>query len=406
MNNDNNYYKNIMTDMNNLIYGFNKSKKSSQWKSSVQNYDLHILENTEELREKLDNMTYRTSNCSQFTINERGKDRLIRSNSIADKQVRRVLCDKILTHILKKYLIYDNGASIKGKGVSFTRKRIETHLHKFYRKNKSNKGYILLIDFSKFYDNIRHDKMYDVFKKYIDDDYILWLIKDALDGMKIDVSYMTDDEYNEAFYGKYDSLHSIQCNDGVKYIHKSMSIGDQISQISGILFPSRIDNYCKIVKGIKYYGRYMDDIYIISDDKKFLNDILHDIRNIADDMGLFINEKKTSIQPLWKPFKYLQIRYTLTDTGKVIKRINPKTVTRMRRKLKKLSVKVSNGEIDISSVENTYKSWIGSNRKIMSKKQISSMNKLYDELFICHNTKQKDNNELKEKKIKWEKTKV
>lgn len=78
----------------------------------------------------------------------------------------------------------------------------------------------------------------------------------------------------------------------------------------------------------------------------------------------------------------------------------------MRRKLKKLSVKVSNGEVELSSIENTYKSWIGSNRKIMSKKQIGSMNKLYDELFICHNTKQKDNNELKEKKIKWEKTKV
>ena len=35
----------------------------------------------------------------------------------------------------------------------------------------------------------------------------------------------------------------------------------------------------------------------------------------------------------------------------------------------------------------------------MSKKQIGSMNKLYDELFRCHNTKQKNNYELKEKRL-------
>ena len=43
---------------------------------------------------------------------------------------------------------------------------------------------------------------------------------------------------------------------------------------------------------------------------------------------------------------YVRLRYTLTKDGKVIKRINPKRVTTMRRKLKKLSVKVINGEIE------------------------------------------------------------
>ena len=41
---------------------------------------------------------------------------------------------------LKKYLIYDNGASLKGKGINFTRKRLLKHLRSFYSKNKSNDG--------------------------------------------------------------------------------------------------------------------------------------------------------------------------------------------------------------------------------------------------------------------------
>lgn len=42
------------------------------------------------------------------------------------------------------------------KDISFTRKRFEQHLHEYYRKYGTNNGYILLIDFSKYYDNIRH----------------------------------------------------------------------------------------------------------------------------------------------------------------------------------------------------------------------------------------------------------
>ena len=39
-----------------------------------------------------------------------------------------------------------------------------------------------------------------------------------------------------------------------------------------------IDNYCKIVKCMKYYGRYMDDIYIIHEDKEYLKGLLNDIQ--------------------------------------------------------------------------------------------------------------------------------
>lgn len=44
-------------------------------------------------------------------------------------------------------------------------------------------------------------------------------------------------------------------------MRKSVGIGSQISQISGVYYPTRIDNYCKIVKGMKYYGRYMDKLF-------------------------------------------------------------------------------------------------------------------------------------------------
>ena len=80
-------------------------------------------------------------------------------------------------------------------------------------------------------------------------------------------------------------------------------------------------------------------------------------------------------------YKYLQIKYTLTKDGTIVKRINPTRVTAMRRKLKKLAVKVANGEAQYENVENTFKSWMGNYYKLLSKQQRQHLIELYEELF-------------------------
>ena len=44
-----------------------------------------------------------------------------------DRVVRHLLCDDILNPILKPYLIHNNGASQKGKGVSFIENKAKWH---------------------------------------------------------------------------------------------------------------------------------------------------------------------------------------------------------------------------------------------------------------------------------------
>lgn len=74
----------------------------------------------------------------------------------------------------------------------------------------------------------------------------------------------------------------------------------------------------------------------------------------------------------------VRIRYA---HGKVIKRINPKRVTTMRRKLKKLAVKVKNEEITYENVENMFRGWMGSFYKLLSKEQRKNLIGLYEDLF-------------------------
>ena len=162
---------------------------------------------------------------------------------------------------------------------------------------------------------------------------------------------------------------------------KSVSIGDQLSQQIGIYYPHRIDNYVKIVRAQKYYGRYMDDWYVISPDRDELCDILHGIVEVGKPLGLHINVKKTHICKLDSKYKFLQVKYSLTKSGKIIKRINPKRVTTMRRRLKKLAKKVYFGEVEYANVENTFRSWMGGFHKLLSNEQRLNLISLYEELF-------------------------
>ena len=139
-------------------------------------------------------------------------------------------------------------------------------------------------------------------------------------------------------------------------MYKSMGIGSQVSQIAGLLYPTKIDNYCKIVKGLKYYGRYMDDIYIIHPDKKFLQELLKELNEMCKNLGLFINPHKTQIIKLSKGFTFLKVNYNYTETGRIITRINKKTIARMRRKLKKLFKKLKNKEITMEDIDISFNS--------------------------------------------------
>ena len=373
-------------DANSLIDAFNKSKKGTAWKESVQRYEANLLRNVNKTQKEPKDGTYEQMGFYEFDLNERGHVRHIKSMHISDRVVQRSVCDNVLVPELSKYLTYDNGASMEGKGIHFARKRLSTHLHKFYRKNKSNEGYVLLIDFSKFFDNIVHDGLIEEMRKKIGDKETMSFVEKLIDTFRVDVSYMTDDEYANCMNTLYNALEHAKMDKakltGEKFMKKSVGIGSQISQISGVYYPTRIDNYCKIVRSMKYYGRYMDDIYIIHEDKEYLKGLLNDIHGICDELGLFINPKKTQIVKLSHGFTFLKIKYTLTETGKVIERISKDSVLRERRKLKKLRKFLDEGKVSFEDVRNSYASWRGGVSHYDSYTILQNMDKLFDELFI------------------------
>lgn len=374
-----------IADLNLLYDSFKASMKGSAWKEEPQRFEIDFLSQIVKLKQEIESRTYETSPGTEFILNERGKIRHIHGARMRDRVVRHALCDGVLGDALKPYLIHNNGASQKGKGLTFAREMFARDLHNYWIKYRSNVGYIGFIDFSKFYDNIRHDLVKKMVKPLIGEEPG-WLLDEILKTFEIDVSYMTDEEFAGCMGRKFNSVEyyetvAPEMRTGEKFMPKSVEIGDQVSQDIGIYFPTPVDNYVKIVRGVKWYGRYMDDMYIICRDLDELKSVIAGAISVAEAMGMFINQRKTHIAKLGETYRFLQIRYTLTEKGRVIQRINQKAVTRERRRFSAYKKLIAEGRMSYEDVENAARSWMGDYARLMSRKQINHMKEHYKMLF-------------------------
>lgn len=342
---------NQIVNPDNLCQAFKKARKNVSWKESVQRYEANLLPNVLETRKKLLAGESVHKGFKEFTLHERGKIRHIKSIDISERVVQKCLASNVLIPILENSLIYDNGASIKGKGIHFALRRLTEHLRKFYVNNgNSNAGYALTIDFSKFFDNIDHEILIKQLKTHIKDERIILLVKQFI-----------------SVFGE----------------GKSLGLGSEISQICAVYYPSCLDHFIKEKLRIKYYGRYMDDMYLIHADKKFLQHCLYEIKQMCCKLKITLNEKKTRIVKLSQGFLFLKGRYILSQTGKIIKLPGKSSTTRMRRKLKKFKCLLDSGKMSLLDVYTAYQSWRGNyKRRFNAYYRVCNMDKVYNSIIF------------------------
>ena len=339
-------YENVI-DANSLIKAAKLSRKGVAWKSSVQKYFMSLLRNTWDLRQKLQAGLSVVMGFICFDISERGKTRNIRSVHFKERVVQRSLSDNALVPLLSRSLIYDNGASINGKGIHFAINRCEKHLKDFYRENGfSNKGWILQIDFTGYFDHIQHEPIKQMINKTFKDERLRRLIW----------------QFVKSFGDQ------------------SLGIGSQVSQILAVSYPNRVDHYAKEVLHLKHSARYMDDSYFIHSSREYLEYCLKELKNKYGELGIVLNERKTHIIPV-RSFTFLKVRYSLTPTGKVIKKPCRKSVTVWRRNLKAFKQNVDCEEMTMEEVVASHESHRGHLKHLNSHKTIRSMDKLFFELY-------------------------
>jgi hypothetical protein len=165
----------------------------------------------------------------------------------------------------------------------------------------------------------------------------------------------------------------------------SLGLGSQVSQISAIFYASPIDHHVKEKLRIKYYGRYMDDMYLIHPSKKYLLECLEDIKSICAGLGITINLRKTRITKIKDGVHFLKGIYTLNEKGKIIRRADPLSRKRMRRKLKKFTRLLAMGRMSVYDIYTAYQSWRGNYlKRFDAYHTVRRMDRIYSSLFVKH----------------------
>lgn len=331
----------------NLYCAFKKCCRDVGWKASTQRYKANALQNINDTLRSLQNGTYKSRGFYEFDVVERGKPRHIKSVHISERVVQRCLCDNALVPMFGKSFIYDNGACIEHKGIDFAVRRLVCHLQRHFRKHGTN-GYALVFDFSRYFDNIQHEPLKEIVDKAFTDTRIARLVNGFID------------DFGEVGLG----------------------LGSQISQVSALMYPNRLDHYIKEVLRIKHYGRYMDDGYLIHDSKEHLQKCLQEIRRICAELGIKLNAKKTQIVKLSRGLNFLKRHFILTDTGGVIIKPARKGITKMRHKLRTFKRWLDEGKMTIGDIWTSYISWKGHIKHCNAYRTTVNMDALYDKLFL------------------------
>lgn len=134
-----------------------------------------------------------------------------------------------------------------------------------------------------------------------------------------------------------------------------LPLGNQSSQVFALLYLHELDSFVTSKLDIKYYGRYMDDFYLIHQDKKHLKNCLVQIEKIISDLNLSLNGK-TQIMPFKQGIKFLGF-HTYISNGKVLCRIRNENKRNAYRKYKKMAHLVVQGKIELTKFNECYQSW-------------------------------------------------
>ena len=328
-----NLYNNIC-DISNIYNVYMDLRKSVKNKKEVLDFEINLHSKIFNISRELYNKKYKVGKYKIFFIRE-PKYRLIMSERFKDKLINHLVSRYILD-VLDNSLISTNVATRKGKGGSYAFDKLIKYINELRKLEK--KIYVLKIDINKYFYNIDHDILKEKLRRKIKDSDALDIIYKIIDSTNCkyineDIERIKNEEIKKvANYSNSDYLIKEIKNIPNYKFGKGLPIGNMTSQFLAIFYLSDLDYYIKEVLGYKYYIRYMDDLVILSFDKKKIINDFKLLKERIEKEKLNINNK-SKIYCLDSGFSFLGYKFCLCN-GRLLIRYNNSTIKRIRKSLR------------------------------------------------------------------------
>lgn len=304
-----------------LYLSMQKCVRGVLWKDTVAAFKHNWIRECSKLETELKRGTYKERRAKFFTVTE-PKKREIMSIAFRDRVYQRSLNDVALYPAVVRSLIRDNLACQTGKGTHMARERLRAMMQRHYRKYGQS-GYVLKCDVKGYYPNMSHEGAKDCLSRYVSGE-ILERACAILD------NYPTDVGFNP---------------------------GSQILQIVGIAMLDDVDHYIKERLRVKGYVRYMDDFILLCPDRAAAEQAQRAIEELLHAKSMQLHPRKTKIQAITAPIRFLGFDFRLTGTGKVVISLAPEKIKHERRKLRKMVGLYAKGLKSREAIDRHYHDW-------------------------------------------------
>ena len=241
-------------------------------KSDVQMFARNLMDNIIELHQSLVNKSYRHGGYESFYIND-PKRRHIHKAFVRDRLLHHAVY-RILYPFFDYTFIADSFSCRNDKGTHKAVNRFRTLVNKV-SKNHVCICWVLKCDIKKFFASIDYEILFGVLGEYIPDKNVMWLLKNII------ASFETTSVASNGNH-PYPSL---------ERRGYGLPLGNLTSQLFANVYLNRFDQWVKHKLKAKYYARYADDFVFLSPDKKWLKNIIPQIKNFLH------TELKLSLHP-------------------------------------------------------------------------------------------------------------
>ena len=344
---------NQICSFENLLLAARKAQDGKRFQEEVARFNFHLERELYRLQEELQTRIYRPGPYHEFHIYE-PKLRKISAAPYRDRVVHHALCN-VIEPIFDRTFIFDSYACRKGKG---THKAVNWFTE-FCRKS----DYVLKCDIKKYFPSIDHGILETRFRKKIRDANVLWLMDLIVDFSNPQEGLLDEQDTardRPSPYGSWDILGAVR--DGFSLPdeagtvrRRGIPIGNLTSQFYANIYLNGFDHFVKETLKCKHYIRYVDDFVVLDNDKARLHQVKAEMEAyLAQHLRLRLHEHKCQISPVKTGTDFLG--YRVFPTHRLLRQTS---VTRARRRLRRLQRDYAAGEISQEAVKHSVQSWLG-----------------------------------------------
>ena len=314
-----------------------EARKGKRYRDDVLTFTDRLEENLIELQNELIWQTYTVGKYRPFYVRE-PKLRLVMALQYRDRVVQWDIY-KQLYPFYDKMFIEDSYACRRDKGTHKAADRLQYWLQQVSRK--PGEWYYLKLDISKYFYRVDHLVLLDILSRRIKDQRLMRLLSEIINS-------------EDTRFGLPAGVSPEDCPEEQWLNDVGMPIGNLTSQLFANIYLNELDQLCKHELRLHYYIRYMDDVIILSNDKRELAEIKEIIEDFLNNVLHLDLNKKTAIRPCYDGIDFVGYRIWATH-----RKLKKQTARRMIRNVKRMCEEVAAGNMSKEEFERVAASYNG-----------------------------------------------